>query len=104
MARLAATAASGPHGTPSLRATAATSRQTARKLSRPTRYRIRWYSPLTATVRVTAARAAAGPRQRRPSRWRSSIASNAHSAAGKAHHMTALKWLVSWNIRWGVQA
>ena len=25
-------------------------------------------------------------------------------AAGKAHHSTALKWLVSWNMRWGVKA
>jgi hypothetical protein len=53
---------------------------------------------------VTTATTAAGPRQRRPSRWRSTMASNAHSASGNAHHMTALKWTVSWNIRWGAQA
>jgi hypothetical protein len=32
------------------------------------------------------------------------MTSKASRAAGKAHHMTALKWLVSWNIRFGVQA
>jgi hypothetical protein len=65
---------------------------------------MRWNSPLAATVRTTAARPAAGQRQGRPARRRSTIVSKASSAAGKAHHMTALKWLVSWNIRWGVQA
>jgi hypothetical protein len=32
------------------------------------------------------------------------MTSKASRAAGKAHHMTALKWPVSWNIRWGVEA
>ncbi len=65
---------------------------------------MRWNSPLAATVRVTAASPAAGQPHRRPARRRSIITSKASRAAGKAHHMTALKWLVSWNIRWGVQA
>jgi hypothetical protein len=29
--------------------------------------------------------------------------SKAHRAAGKAHHMTALKWLASWDMWCGVK-
>ena len=65
---------------------------------------MRWNSPLMATVRVTAASPAAGQPHGRPARRRSTMTSKASSAAGKAHHMTALKWLVSWNIRLGVKA
>jgi hypothetical protein len=53
---------------------------------------------------VIAASPAAGQPHRRPARRRSIITSKASRAAGNAHHMTALKWPVSWNMRFGAQA